>query len=90
MLILIAAVFGGIIEIRTNDLRRRFYERVHSDNSDGITIVLNGSGAAGVTKGVSSELFTEIEHKKSGKAYVFGDGKADIRLVSTSGDMYIK
>ena len=89
MLILIAAVFGGIIEIRTNDLRRRFYERVHSDNSDGITIVINGSGASVVTKGVSSELFTEIEHKKSGKAYVFGDGKADLRLVTTRGNAYI-
>ena len=90
MLILIAAVFGGIIEIRTNDLRRRFYERVHSDNSDGITIVINGSGASVVTKGVSSELFTEIEHKKSGKAYVFGDGKTDLRLVTTRGNAYIK
>ena len=89
MLILIAAVFGGIIEVRTNDLRRRFYEKVHSDNSGDITIVLNGSGASGVTKGVSSELFTEIEHKKSGKAYIFGDGKADLRLVTTSGNAYI-
>lgn len=86
---MIAAVFGGIIEVRTNDLRRRFYEKVHSDNSGDITIVLNGSGASGVTKGVSSELFTEIEHKKSGKAYIFGDGKADLRLVTTSGNAYI-
>ena len=66
-------------------------KKIESVTTSGdITIVLNGSGASVVTKGVSSELFTEIEHKKSGKAYVFGDGKADIRLVSTSRDMYIK
>ena len=40
-------------------------------------------------KGVSGKLYAELEHTKDAKADVFGDGKADLRLVTTSGNAYI-
>ena len=58
--------------------------------SGNVTINLNGSGASVVMKGVSGKLYTELEHTKNAKAYIFGDGKADLRLVTTSGNAYIK
>ena len=58
--------------------------------SGDVTLKLNGNGASVVMKGVSGKLYTELEHAKNAKAYIFGDGKADLRLVSTSGNAYIK
>lgn len=57
--------------------------------SGNVTIKLNGSGASVVMKSVSGKLYTELEHTKNAKAYVFGDGKTDLRLVTTSGNAYI-
>lgn len=57
--------------------------------SGNVTIKLNGSGASVVMKGVSGKLYTELEHTENAKAYIFGDGKADLRLVTTSGNAYI-
>ena len=65
-------------------------KKIESVTTSGdITIVLNGSGASVVMKGVSGKLYTELEHTKNAKAYVFGNGKADLRLVTTSGNAYI-
>lgn len=58
--------------------------------SGDVTVKLNGSGASVVMKGVSGKLYTELEHAKNAKAYIFGDGKTDLRLVTTSGNAYIK
>ena len=57
--------------------------------SGNVTVKLNGSGASVVMKGVSGKLYAELEHTKNAKAYIFGDGKADLRLVTTSGNAYI-
>ena len=36
------------------------------------------------------ELETDLDHKKTGNIYVFGDGKTNLTIQSTNGDLMIR
>ena len=39
---------------------------------------------------IGGELETDLDHKKTGNIYVFGDGKTNLTIQSTNGDLMIR